>query len=205
MTLSLSVTLKTSLIMEITQTLYVTNRNDWRNWLEKNHEIKKEIWMIFYKKDSEKTSLKYDEAVEEALCYGWIDSIVKKYDSEGRAQRFTPRNPKSNLSELNRERIRRMIKKGKMTSAGIERTKKHLIFKNDGTVEPIPFVPPQDILKILKKDQTVWENFMNFPEYYKNIRLAFINDARIRPDVFEKRLNYFIKMTAQNKKYGSIT
>jgi uncharacterized protein YdeI (YjbR/CyaY-like superfamily) len=191
--------------MEIGTTLKVTKRKDWRNWLQENHQSKKEIWLVFYLKDSGKPFLPYDEAVEEALCFGWIDSIIKKLEADSRAQRFTPRNPKSNLSELNKERVRRMIKAGKMTPAGLERIKKHLVSNEKGELKPIPFVMPEDIIKRLKKDPVVWENFQNFPDYYKNIRIGFIDNARERPDVFEKRLAYFIKMTAENKRFGSLT
>lgn len=191
--------------MEIGTTLHLTHRKDWRNWLQQNHQSKKEIWLVFYLKDSGKPFLPYDEAVEEALCFGWIDSIIKKMEEDSRAQRFTPRNPKSNLSELNKERVRRMIKAGKMTPAGMESIKKHLVKNEKGELEPIPFVMPGDIIKRLKKDPVVWENFQNFPDYYKSIRIGFIDNARERPDVFEKRLAYFIKMTAENKKFGSLT
>jgi uncharacterized protein YdeI (YjbR/CyaY-like superfamily) len=191
--------------MEIGTTLKITNRKDWRNWLKKNHSSEKEIWLVFYLKESGKPFLPYDEAVEEALCFGWIDSIIKKLEADSRAQRFTPRNPKSNLSELNKERVRRMIKAGKMTPAGLESIKKHLVKNEKGEIEPIPFVMPEDIIKRLKKDPVVWENFQNFPDYYKRIRIGFIDNSRERPEVFEKRLAYFIKMTVENKRFGSLT
>lgn len=191
--------------MEIGETLHVTKREQWRKWLEKNHQSRKEIWLVFYLKDSGKPFLPYDEAVEEALCFGWIDSIVKKLEADSRAQRFTPRNPKSDLSELNKERVRRMIRAGKMTEAGMESIKKHLVSNVKGDLEPRPFEMPVDILDRLKKDPVVWKNFQNFPYYYKNIRIGFIDNSRERQDVFEQRLAYFIKMTAQNKKFGSLT
>jgi len=105
--------------MKLGKTLYVTNRNDWRAWLAKNHNNKKEVWLIYYRKSSGKLRIPYNDAVEEALCYGWIDSIVKNIDNKRFAQRFTPRRPKSILSELNRERIHRLIAKKRMTSKGL--------------------------------------------------------------------------------------
>ena len=105
--------------MEIGQTLYVTNRDDFRKWLEENHKSNKEIWLIQYKKATKKPSINYVEAVEEALCFGWIDGLQKSMDTERYALRFSPRRPKSNWTETNKERVRSMIAAGKMTEAGL--------------------------------------------------------------------------------------
>ncbi|VVB83023.1 Uncharacterised protein [uncultured archaeon] len=110
--------------MEIGKTLYVANRKEWRDWLKKNHDKEKEIWLIYYKKISKKPRIPYDDAVEEALCFGWIDSILKSIDEEKYAQRFTPRRLKSNLSELNRKRIVNLIANKKMTSHGLKAVEK---------------------------------------------------------------------------------
>ncbi|MBI4097898.1 MAG: hypothetical protein HY426_02555 [Candidatus Levybacteria bacterium] len=88
------------------KTLYVRNRKQWRTWLEKNHDKEKEIWLVYYKKSSGKPSISYNDAVEEALCFGWIDSIEKSLDSDRFAGRYTPRKPKSNWSLSNRARAR---------------------------------------------------------------------------------------------------
>jgi uncharacterized protein YdeI (YjbR/CyaY-like superfamily) len=105
--------------MEIGETLYVTNRDDFRKWLKENHRSKKEIWLIQYKKATKKPSIDYVEAVEEALCFGWIDGLEKRMDDERYATRFSPRRPKSNWTETNKERARRLIAEGKMTEAGL--------------------------------------------------------------------------------------
>ena len=105
--------------MEIGETLYVTSRRDFRKWLAKNCRKKEEIWLIFYKKYSGKPSISYDEAVEEALCYGWIDSQQKPIDAEKFARRFTPRKKGSNWAESNIKRAQRMLHSGKMTQAGM--------------------------------------------------------------------------------------
>lgn len=104
--------------MEIGDTLYVTTREDFRKWLEQNSSMKKEIWLIQYKKATKKPSINYVEAVEEAICFGWIDSFEKSMDSERYATRFSPRRPRSNWTETNKERARRMINEGKMREAG---------------------------------------------------------------------------------------
>jgi uncharacterized protein YdeI (YjbR/CyaY-like superfamily) len=98
----------------------VTAREDFRKWLTKNHQAKKEIWLVQYKKATKKPSIPYVEAVEEAICFGWIDSVEKSMDSERYATRFTPRRPKSNWTNTNKERARKMIAQGKMTKTGRE-------------------------------------------------------------------------------------
>ncbi|MBM4193958.1 MAG: hypothetical protein FJ202_06205 [Gemmatimonadetes bacterium] len=104
--------------MEITTTLYVHTRPAWRAWLQKHHARKSEIWLVYYKAASGKPRIPYGEAVEEALCFGWIDSIVKTLDEHRFAQRFTPRQPGSNWSTPNLDRVKRLIAAGQMTPAG---------------------------------------------------------------------------------------
>jgi uncharacterized protein YdeI (YjbR/CyaY-like superfamily) len=104
--------------MEIGETLYVTDRDQFRKWLIENHRIKKEIWVIKYKKSTKKPSIDYVEAVEEAICFGWIDGFEKGIDAERYAIRFSPRRPKSNWTNTNKDRARRMIAEGRMSPAG---------------------------------------------------------------------------------------
>ena len=104
--------------MEIGETIYVTTSDEFRKWLIMNHTSKKEIWLIQYKKATKKPSINYVEAVEEALCFGWIDGLEKGMDAERYALRFSPRRPKSNWTNTNKERARKMIAEGRMTTAG---------------------------------------------------------------------------------------
>jgi len=104
--------------MEIGETIYVTTSDEFRKWLIQNHQTKKEIWLIQYKKATKKPSINYVEAVEEALCFGWIDGLEKGMDAERYALRFSPRRPKSNWTNTNKDRARRMIAEGRMTQAG---------------------------------------------------------------------------------------
>src|SRR5688572_2952338 len=99
--------------MEITKTLYVTQAKDWRKWLKKHYKTEKEIWLVYYKKETGKPRIEYNDAVEQALCFGWIDSIIKKIDDERTAQRFSPRKPKSSYSQANIERLRYLVSKKK--------------------------------------------------------------------------------------------
>ena len=191
--------------MDIGETLYVTSRDAWRSWLKKNHNKAKEIWLVYHNKSSGKPRIPYGDAVEEALCFGWIDSIIKKVDVDTTAQRFSPRRKKSQLSELNKVRIKAMIEQGKMTEAGLLSINHHLQLNEGVVTEHNPFTLPEDILEILKQDAVVWKNFIAFPEQYKQIRIAYIDHARVRPEEYIKRLNYFIKMTKLNKRFGSLT
>ena len=104
--------------MDIGETLYEVSREAWRRWLSEHHARKQEIWLIFYKRASGKPSLSYDEAVEEAICYGWIDSQIRSMDQERFARRFTPRREGSGWSDPNRKRALRMLRTGRMTDAG---------------------------------------------------------------------------------------
>lgn len=188
--------------MKLGQTLYVTNRRDWRSWLANHHKTKKEIWLIFFKKHTKRPSIPYNDAVEEALAYGWIDSIVKTVDKDSYAQRFTPRKPGSNWSELNKERLRRLIKSRKMTRAGLAAMNDALKAKRIASRSR--FVIPSDVAKRLREDKLIWQNFQQFPSSYKRIRVGWIDAARKRPAEFEKRLRYFLRMTAQNKRFGMV-
>jgi uncharacterized protein YdeI (YjbR/CyaY-like superfamily) len=183
--------------MKLGKTIYVINRKDWRSWLAKNHGKEKEVWLIYYRKASGKPRIPYNDAVEEALCYGWIDSTVKFVDEERFAQRFTPRRPKSKLSEMNKERIRMMIQGKRMTAAGLAAVK-HAFDKNQ------KFTISSDILKALRRDKDTWKNFQEFADSYKRIRIGWIESSRERPETFEQRLRYFLKMTKRNTKFGMV-
>lgn len=100
------------------EVFYAKNRQQWRQWLEKHGQSKKEVCLILYKKDSDTPSVSYPEAVEEALCFGWIDSLTNKRDEDSRYQRFSPRGPKSNWSKSNVDRVEKLIAAGLMTPHG---------------------------------------------------------------------------------------
>jgi uncharacterized protein YdeI (YjbR/CyaY-like superfamily) len=179
--------------MEIGKTLYFTQRADWRKWLQANFDSAKEIWLIFPHKDTGKPRISYNDAVEEALCFGWIDSIIKKYDIASSTQRFSPRNPKSGYSQPNKERLRWLMQENLV----------HPTIK--AKVEAVlreKFMFPPDIIAAIKKDKEAWKNYQKFSPAYQRIRIAYIDTARIRPDIFEKRLKNFLEKTRQNKQIG---
>ncbi len=196
--------------MQITETLYVTTRNAWRKWLQKNHAKKKEVWLIYYKKNSGKKRIPYVDAVKEALCFGWIDSTAKGIDEEKYAQRFSPRKKGSPISPLNLEHIQELLREKKMTPAGmIHLTGNENTSNEDAHAElkkkHEKLIIPKDVLRELKKDPEVWKNFQAFPENYQRIRIGWL-DVRSpeRMDVYAQRLNYLIKMTKKNKRFGTI-
>lgn len=192
-------------LMEIGTTLYVHTRKAWRSWLAKHHATAPEIWLIYYKKNSGKPRIPYNDSVEEALCYGWIDSIVKPIDSEKYAQRFSPRKKGARWSAMNIERLRRLIQKRKVTKAGLKAAESVLDHVRKKKVQQGRFTAlPADILNALRSDATTWRNFSRFPASYRRIRVGWIHAARRRSAVFRQRLNYFLKMTKQNKRFGMV-
>lgn len=175
------------------KTLYVSDPKKWRTWLRKHYKTEDEIWLVYYKKGSGKPRIEYNDAVEEALCFGWIDSIVRTIDEQRFAQRFSPRKPKSKYSPANKERLRSLLKRKKV----IKEVRESL-----GDIFEEKFVIPKDIQAAIKANTTAWKHFQNFSDSYKRIRIGFIDGARHRPAEFKKRLAHFIKMTEKNKQFG---
>ncbi|HYE65229.1 MAG TPA: YdeI/OmpD-associated family protein [Pyrinomonadaceae bacterium] len=190
--------------MKPSKTLYITSRGVWRAWLEKNHAIETEAWLIYYKKHTNRPRIPYDEAVEEALCFGWIDSIVRRIDDDRYAQKFTPRRNNSQWSELNKKRVRKLIKEGRMTRAGLAKVRTEILAgQEDSLSEPKKkeLVIPQHIEKALRKNRAAWENFNNLAPSYRRKFVMWITDAK-KEETREKRLRESIELLAQNKKLG---
>jgi len=179
--------------MEVTKTLYVTNRDDWRSWLGEHYAEESDIWLVYYIKEIGKPRIPYNEAVEEALCFGWIDSIVRNIDHERYAQRFTPRKPDSKYSQTNKERLKKLIDDGKVIPE---------VLANLEEVDLVRFEFPEDIMAALRENKQAWENFQIYSGSYQRIRIAYIDGARNRPGEYEKRLRHFLKKTEQNKQFG---
>jgi uncharacterized protein YdeI (YjbR/CyaY-like superfamily) len=177
--------------VEITEVLEVSSRAEWRAWLGEHHDTKTEIWLVFRKPPP----LTYIESVYEALCFGWIDGIAKRIDESRTGQRFTPRRPKGNWTELNKERARRLIADGLMTDAG-------RAVLPDLSLEAFTIAP--DIIAALQADPVVWANFQNFSGLYQRVRISYIEETRKQPEVFEARLANFLKQTALNKTFGGL-
>lgn len=184
--------------MEHLKTFYTSDRQEWRMWLAENFETESEIWLVFPMKESGDRSILYNDAVEEALCFGWIDSTIKHIDPTHRAQRFTPRKKGSPYSRPNIERLIWLDEQGLIHSKVREE------------VLPLiraPYIFPNDIIDAIKADEVARENYEKLSEPYKRIRIAYIDAARKRPDEFKKRLASFINKTREGKTivgYGGI-
>ena len=174
--------------------LNAKNRYELRAWLEEHHETEKECWVVVKRgKSADSDAFMYIDAVEEAMCFGWIDSTEKRLENGVTAQRLAPRRKNSVWSELNKERCRRLEKLGLITDAG----RAALPDMSDAG-----FAIDETILSALQADETVWKNFTSFPPLYARVRIDTIQIKKKQPELFAARLNKFIENTKQGKMYG---
>ena len=189
---------KDKILMKIMNTFYTSKREEWRAWLSQHFKEEKEIWFVFPTNASGEPALSYNDAVEEALCFGWIDSTNKYLDDFHSARRFTPRKKGSPYSRPNIERLIWLDGQG-MIHPDVRESVLPLI--------RAPYVFPSDIEDEIRRDAVAWENYKTFSEPYRRIRVAYIDAARKRPDEFNKRLANFIQKTRYGKLivgYGGI-
>ncbi|NJR76567.1 MAG: hypothetical protein HC773_29420 [Scytonema sp. CRU_2_7] len=181
------------------ETFHATNRQAWREWLEKNHHNSIGVWLIYYKVKSGQPSIQYSEAVKEALCFGWIDSKVKSLGENRYMQIFTPRKTKSVWSKLNKQYIEELIEQELMNEAGF---KKIEAAKQDGswnTLDAIEaLIIPDDLKQALAANETANKYFQAFSNSAKKNILFWIESAK-RPETRLKRIEQTINSAAQNK------
>jgi len=180
---------------------YFKNRNTWRNWLEKNHSTEDEIWVVYYKKHTGKSTVIYNEAVEEALCYGWIDSTVKRIDEEQYCQKFTPRNDKSVWSDTNKERVKKLINNKQMTKDGL---KKINIAKENGMWDKEYLVNkdnpmPEELKLELNKNKQANQNFNKLAPSHKKHLINWITLAK-KVETKINRSKKAVNMLEKNQK-----
>lgn len=167
------------------------SRAQWRKWLVKNHASEKEIWLL---SDADEPAVSYLDAVEEALCFGWIDSVGKRLSETLRGQRFSPRRPKGNWTELNKARVRRLSVLGLMTNAG------RAVLPDLDT----PFTIAPDILTALKKAQGARAFFERCSLLYRRIRVGYVEEQRKKsPAEFSKRLANLVARCGEQKQFGN--
>lgn len=174
-------------------TLYVPTREAWRAWLAAHHAATPEIWLVSYRKHTGRASVPYNDAVEEALCVGWIDSTRRGLDDARYAQRFTPRRPGSSFSQTNKERLARLLEQGKVlptVAAGLS------------DVQPEAFVIPGDIRAALQANEAAWGFFRATSPAYQRIRAAYVDHVRERPAEFDKRLRHLVEKSARGVQFG---
>jgi uncharacterized protein YdeI (YjbR/CyaY-like superfamily) len=173
-------------------------RAAWRKWLEKNHDKAPMVWLVMYSKESGVKSITYPEAVEEALCFGWIDSVVYKRDEDSRYQYFTKRKHNSRWSALNKKRVAAMIQQGLMTKAGQDMID---LAKKTGTWDTLTEIDkhtiPPDLQKALNKNKTALKHFKAFPPSARHMILAWIQDAK-RPETRLKRIDETVALAKDN-------
>ncbi len=187
------------------KTFYAKNRKTWRSWLEKNNDKEKSVWLIIYRKDTAKKSVNYAEAVEEALCFGWIDSKANKRDEESFYQFFTRRNLKSNWSRVNKERVAKLIDDRLMTSRGLETIE---LAKRNGTWTALDKIEnlelPIDLKKALKQNAEAAKYFDAFPRSVKKGILEWIQNAK-KEETREKRIKETISLALKNIRASQYT
>ena len=183
------------------EVLHIVTRKAWRKWLSRNHTKKKEVWLIYFKKHTGKPRIPYDDAVEEALCYGWIDGKVRRIDDEKFMQLFTPRKAKSNWSEHNKKRAEKLIKKGLMKDSGlvaIKEAKKRGVWDQSSPMYDEKNIP-EELEAALKKNKTAKKNYDNLAPTYKKQFHWFVVSAK-RTETREKRIREAMMLLKANKK-----
>ncbi|MBP6590933.1 MAG: YdeI/OmpD-associated family protein [Chitinophagaceae bacterium] len=181
-------------------------RKAWRQWLEKNHQKAPGIWMVFYKAESGKPRVPYDDAVEEALCFGWIDSLPRKLDAERSMLKFTPRKPKSVWSQLNKQRVTKLIQAGQMMPAGMTAIQRA---KENGSWETLSVSDqhaaantiPKDLAEMLKRNKKAGIHFQQFSMSIRKQFLSWIDSAK-KPETRNARLEQTVRMAEANRKPG---
>lgn len=177
------------------------HRDAWRRWLQKNHDKRDEIWVLGFKKHVGRMGISYEEALEEAICYGWIDCRMKRIDDDKHMWRFAPRRPNSIWSQKNRTTAERLIAEGKMTVHGmnkIEAARRSGEWENPYRPSRPPSLP-KDLRDALKDDETAWNNFHTFAKSYRHTYIHWVNSAK-KDDTRKRRIREVVRLARLNKK-----
>jgi uncharacterized protein YdeI (YjbR/CyaY-like superfamily) len=183
--------------------LYFKTSADWRKWLKANHNRSPGVWLVFYKKDSCRPTMDYEDSVCEALCFGWIDSIIKKLDSRRYARKFTPRKDGSQWSALNKKRIEKLIAANRMTPVGLKKIESAKLngkwHKSDRP--QMGLEPSGDFMAALNSNKKAKENFSKLAPTYKRHYLGWINSAKL-DETRKKRITEAIGLLEKGQKLG---
>jgi uncharacterized protein YdeI (YjbR/CyaY-like superfamily) len=183
--------------------LFYLNRENWRSWLEKNHEASKEIWLIYYKKHTEKIGIAYEASVEEALCFGWVDSIIKRLDDNRCARKFTPRRDTSVWSESNKKRAEKMIREGKMSEVGMAKIREArergewLRIREVSKELVVPFY----IQNALEKNKEAHVFWATLADSHKRLMVRWVSSAK-KGETKDRRLREVIGLLEKRQKLG---
>jgi uncharacterized protein YdeI (YjbR/CyaY-like superfamily) len=180
------------------------DRTEWRAWLAGNHDRENEIWLIYYKKDTGIPSIDYGDSLDEALCFGWVDSLIKKIDEQKYARKFTPRKDDSKWSLVNKKRVEQLMQDGLMTEHGmkkVEAAKRSGSWDAPVQKQKMDFKIPAEFAEALKNSPEAEENFSNLAPTYQKQYLGWIVTAK-RPETMEKRIAESIQLLNKGKKLG---
>jgi uncharacterized protein YdeI (YjbR/CyaY-like superfamily) len=180
------------------ETLHVGSRQEWRKWLEAHHDAKSEIWLVFPKRHTGLITMSYDDAVEEALCFGWIDSIIRRLDDDTYARKFTPRKPDSNWSSINRRRYAELEARGLVAAPGLQRAPTD---RSGDAPRPSALALPTYIEERLRTDPRAWEFFQRLAPSHRRAYILWIESAK-REETKEKRLRETLALLAAGHKPG---
>jgi uncharacterized protein YdeI (YjbR/CyaY-like superfamily) len=179
--------------------LHFENREKWRRWLRKNHDAHKIVWLVFFKKHTGRKNITYAAAVEEALCFGWIDSLIKKLDEDRYARKFTPRTDTGKWSALNLKRVKRLIASGRMTKIGLAKVPSDVQPQPSASGRPVD--PPLFLVKALKQHPAAWRFFNTLAPSYRRNYIGWVSSAK-REETRKKRLDEAISLLSEGKKLG---
>lgn len=183
------------------ETLNVNTREAWRAWLARHHASASEVWLRYAKRHTGEARVEYDAAVEEALCFGWIDGLVRTVDDRYYAQRFTPRRAGSKWSAINRRRFARLVREGRVTNAGLAKSPPpEPTTADDSPARSEPAVPPE-FRRALRSAPTAWRTFESLAPSYRRLYLRWIAEAK-REETRTRRIEKAIGLLAAGKKPG---
>jgi uncharacterized protein YdeI (YjbR/CyaY-like superfamily) len=188
--------------MKLTRTQHFANRTEWHTWLEQRHTTEKELWLIWYKAHTGIATVPLEEAIEEALCFGWIDSLVQKIDEDGYARKFTPRRPGSPWSELNKKRVVKLVAEGRMTPAGMAlvdfdiQAAARTLYRP----RPMPEYTPE-LEALLKANPAAWGRFSKMSPSHRRRYIGWVMDAK-REETRLRRMQEVITVLAEGRELG---
>ncbi len=184
--------------MRALKTVVAQTRERWRAWLANHHDSESEVWLVFNKRHAGRPSISYDDAVEEALCFGWIDSIIRRLDDKRYARKFTPRRPDSRWSTSNRQRYAALQARGLLTPAGLQRAPTG---RSYDAPRPSASAVPKYIQQALRTRPAAWNHFERLAPSYRRMYVAWI-DAAKRPETKQRRLREAMELLAAGRKLG---
>jgi uncharacterized protein YdeI (YjbR/CyaY-like superfamily) len=189
--------------------LLVEGRDEWRAWLEKHHDTEREVWLVFFKPHVGRTGVLYEDAVDEALCVGWVDSLVRRIDDETYARKFTPRKETSHWSVLNRKRVAKLVREGRMTPAGMAKITFPLPGTEGRAVDKLAshsdarheeeLAPKME--RALRANSPAWRNFRKLAPSYRRTYVGWVMSAK-REETRERRFRELLGVLARGEKLG---